>query len=194
MTSPSSTGSGPTSDSRTVAASPGMRLPTRSVNTPGALLLGDRGAMTGRDRLVVLLARRAALVDDAFDDAPGDLHAEAVHRRAIGQREDVRRLDRDAGRVDERLRDLDRRDHAGDARVDVHRASAAAGRARCASAPKPASALVRPKLRHLLFGHQDDRQCGHGSSMCSGLGREPAICELGDEWCRGRAKCANVGG
>jgi hypothetical protein len=35
VTSPSSTGSGPTSESRTIATSPGIRLPTRSVNTPG---------------------------------------------------------------------------------------------------------------------------------------------------------------
>jgi hypothetical protein len=35
VTSPSSIGSGPTSDRAIVARSPGMRLPTRSVNTPG---------------------------------------------------------------------------------------------------------------------------------------------------------------
>ena len=85
------------------------------------LLLGDGCAMTARDRLVVLLAGGAALLDHALDHAPRDLHAEAMHGGAIGQRKHVRRLDRRARRVDERLRDLDRRDHACDSRMDIHR-------------------------------------------------------------------------
>ena len=36
-----------------------------------------------------------------------DFHAELVYRRTIRQRKDVRRLDRGARRVDERLRDLE---------------------------------------------------------------------------------------
>ena len=69
MTSPSSTGSGPTSESLMTARLAGHEVADAQREHARALFFGDRRAMTGRDRVVVLLARRAALVDDAFDDA-----------------------------------------------------------------------------------------------------------------------------
>lgn len=99
----------------------------------------------------------------------------AVHRfrmevagRVIGQRKDVGRLDRGAGRVDERLRDVDRRDDSRHARIDVHRRERqqpAVG----LQAPEP-SVLLAADSRDLLLGHQHDRQCTHDSSSVAPSG------------------------
>ena len=132
MTSPSSTGSGPTSDSRTVAASPGMRLPTRSVNTPG------RSSS-------VIAARWPAAIASSYCSraAPRSSTTPSITRPATSMRKRCTAARSGSGkmyvasiararRVDERLRDLDRRHHARDARIDVHRRQrqqAALGRA-----------------------------------------------------------------
>jgi len=115
------------------------------------------------DRLVVLLARGTTLVDDTLDHATCDLHAEPWTAGAIGEREGVRRLDREAGRVDERLRDLDRCHHADD-RASTSSAISGNSPRSVSSAPNPASRL-RPKHRDLVLGHHVDnhrhRHRGH---------------------------------
>ncbi len=67
-----------------------------------------------------MLARLAALLQHALDDTAGNLHAEPGHRGAIGQREDVRRLQRFIERVDERLPDGHARQQAVDPAAHVH--------------------------------------------------------------------------
>ncbi len=55
----------------------------------GPLLLGDRGALAGRDRAVVGLPRLGPLAQVGLDGAAVRRHRHAGHRGAVGQREDV---------------------------------------------------------------------------------------------------------
>ena len=77
--------------------------------------------MPGLDRLIVFLAGRGALLQLALDDPAGDLELEARHGGAVGQREDVGRLQRLVEHVDERLADRHLGEQAVDAGVDVER-------------------------------------------------------------------------
>ncbi len=69
----------------------------------GPFLFGDGRAATFALGLVVFLAGGCPFFQRPFNDAAGDFHAEMRHRGAVGQREDVGRLEWLALGVDESL-------------------------------------------------------------------------------------------
>ena len=108
VTSPSAYGRTPHSVSSTVARSPGIRLPTRRLKTPGRSSSAIAARWPAAIACSYVFARLSALFQHSLDDPAGNLHAKTGHGRAIGQREDVRRLERLVERVHEDLPHRDR--------------------------------------------------------------------------------------
>lgn len=115
--------------------SPGIKLPTRSVKTPG-ILLSDRRPVALTHGLGIVASRLTALLEHPLDDAAGDLHAESRHGGAVGQWKDVSCLERLAGAIHERLADRHLRQQPVDPAVHIqrHKRQPAAGGLQCPEA------------------------------------------------------------
>ena len=161
VTSPSAYGRTPHKVSSTVARSPGMRLPTRRLKTPGRSSSAIAARRPCAIACVVVLACLPSLLEDPVDLASRDHHPELRHRGAIGQREDVRRFQRLVERVDERLAHHDPRQQSVDASADLHRL-------------QWQMTLLRPQRTEarLVVGHAKGRRSGRarrpGSSAAIG--------------------------
>ena len=103
------------------ARSPGIKLPTRRLKRPGRSSSAIAARLPSAIAWSYASRASAALLQDALDDAAGDLHAKTGHGRTVRQWEDVGGLERLVESVHEDLPNRHARQQPVDAGSDLQR-------------------------------------------------------------------------